>query len=126
VFKFELQPASDIHQARIGRTPKGLKAPKDATAPISSLEIGKLKRENQALLEIIGRLTVELSAEKKRRLWTSLMPGLKRRKVTKKEVARSLGFARSTTIQNCRRKIGTLKSASKKCSISIPPMATSA
>jgi transposase-like protein len=39
---------------------------KDATAPISSLEIGKLKRENQALLEIIGRLTVELSAEKKK------------------------------------------------------------
>lgn len=39
---------------------------KDATAPTSSLEIGKLKRENQALLEIIGRLTVELSAEKKK------------------------------------------------------------
>ncbi len=29
-----------------------------AYAPASSLEIGKLKRENQALLEIIGRLTV--------------------------------------------------------------------
>jgi hypothetical protein len=26
---------------------------KDATAPVSNLEIGKLKRENQALLEII-------------------------------------------------------------------------
>ena len=38
----------------------------DASAPASSLEIGKLKRENQALLEIIGRLTVELSAEKKK------------------------------------------------------------
>jgi hypothetical protein len=39
---------------------------KDATAPTSSLEMGKLKRENQGLLEIIGRLTVELSAEKKK------------------------------------------------------------
>jgi transposase-like protein len=38
----------------------------DATAPTSALELGKLKRENQALLEIIGRLTVELSAEKKK------------------------------------------------------------
>ena len=39
---------------------------KDATAPTSSLEMGKLRRENQGLLEIIGRLTVELSAEKKK------------------------------------------------------------
>ncbi len=39
---------------------------KDATAPVSALEIGKLKRENQGLLEIIGRLTVELSVEKKK------------------------------------------------------------
>ncbi len=38
----------------------------DASAPTSALEMGKLKRENQALLEIIGRLTVELSAEKKK------------------------------------------------------------
>jgi hypothetical protein len=37
---------------------------KDATAPVSNLEIGKLKREHQGLLEIIGRLTVELSARK--------------------------------------------------------------
>jgi hypothetical protein len=39
---------------------------KDAAAPTSSLAIGKVKRENQGLLEIIGRLTVELSAEKKK------------------------------------------------------------
>jgi len=58
--------------------------------------MGKLKRENQGLLEIIGRLTVELSAEKKRRLVSSLMPVLKRRKITKREVARSLGISRST------------------------------
>lgn len=68
----------------------------DATAPVSALEIGKLKRENQALLEIIGRLTVELSAEKKRRLAASPMPFLKKRRITKKEFAKSLGIARST------------------------------
>ncbi len=39
---------------------------KSASAPPSVLELGKLKRENQALLEIIGKLTVELSAEKKK------------------------------------------------------------
>lgn len=39
---------------------------KDVSAPPSLLELGKLKRENQSLLEIIGRLTVELTAEKKK------------------------------------------------------------
>ena len=38
---------------------------KSASAPPSILEPSKLRRENEALLEIIGRLTVELSAEKK-------------------------------------------------------------
>ena len=84
---------------------------KDATAPTSSLEIGKLKRENQGLLEIIGRLTVELSAEKKRRWAIKLMPELKKRRITKKEVADPSASQEvpCTTIQNCRRKIGTLK-----------------
>lgn len=39
---------------------------KGVTAPPSLLEISRLKRENQTLHEIIGRLTVKLSvAEKK-------------------------------------------------------------
>lgn len=39
---------------------------KGVTAPPSVLEVAKLKRENQTLMEIIGRLTVKLSlAEKK-------------------------------------------------------------
>jgi DNA-binding Xre family transcriptional regulator len=50
----------------------------------------------KALLEIIGRLTVELSAEEKSRLCSSLMPRLKKRRITKKELAKSLGIARST------------------------------
>ena len=39
---------------------------KGVTAPPSVLEVARLKRENQTLMEIIGRLTVKLSlAEKK-------------------------------------------------------------
>ncbi len=39
---------------------------KGVTAPPSIIELSKLKRENQTLHEIIGRLTVKLSlAEKK-------------------------------------------------------------
>jgi transposase-like protein len=39
---------------------------KGITAPPSALEVSRLKRENQTLMEIIGRLTVKLSlAEKK-------------------------------------------------------------
>jgi len=39
---------------------------KGITAPPSVLEVSRLKRENQTLMEIIGRLTVKLSlAEKK-------------------------------------------------------------
>lgn len=39
---------------------------KGVTAPPSVIEVSKLKRENQTLHEIIGRLTVKLSlAEKK-------------------------------------------------------------
>jgi transposase-like protein len=39
---------------------------KGVTAPPSVLEVSRLKRENQTLMEIIGRLTVKLSlAEKK-------------------------------------------------------------
>ena len=36
-----------------------------AAAPPSTLELAKLKRENQALLELIGKLTLELSTAKK-------------------------------------------------------------
>lgn len=39
---------------------------KGVTAPPSVLELSRLRRENQTLMEIIGRLTVKLSlAEKK-------------------------------------------------------------
>lgn len=39
---------------------------KGVTAPPSVLEVSRLRRENQTLMEIIGRLTVKLSlAEKK-------------------------------------------------------------
>lgn len=36
------------------------------TAPPSILEISKLKRENQALKELIGELTLEMSVAKKK------------------------------------------------------------
>lgn len=36
------------------------------TAPPSILEVAKLKRENQALKELIGELTMELRLEKKK------------------------------------------------------------
>lgn len=36
------------------------------TAPPSILEISKLKRENQALKELIGELTLEMSSVKKK------------------------------------------------------------
>lgn len=37
-----------------------------AIAPPTFAEMAKLKRENAMLLELIGKLTVELSAEKKK------------------------------------------------------------
>lgn len=40
---------------------------RSVTAPPSVLEIGKLKRENQALKELIGELTIELSVAKKKK-----------------------------------------------------------
>ena len=40
---------------------------RSVTAPPSVLEIGKLKRENQALKELIGELTMELSVAKKKK-----------------------------------------------------------
>lgn len=43
---------------------------KGVTAPPSVLEVSRLKRENQTLMEIIGRLTVQLSLmEKKNSDW---------------------------------------------------------
>jgi transposase-like protein len=39
---------------------------KGITAPPSILELAKLKKENQILLELIGKITVELTAEKKK------------------------------------------------------------
>lgn len=39
---------------------------KGVTAPPSMLELAKLRKENQMLLELIGKLTVEVSAEKKK------------------------------------------------------------
>ena len=36
------------------------------TAPPSILEIGKLKRENQALKELLGQITLEMSLAKKK------------------------------------------------------------
>jgi transposase-like protein len=41
---------------------------KGVEAPPSILELARLKKENQMLLELIGKITVELTAEKKRRL----------------------------------------------------------
>ena len=40
---------------------------RSVTAPPSVLEIGKLKRENQALKEMLGELTMELSLAKKKK-----------------------------------------------------------
>jgi len=40
---------------------------REATALPSTLELTKLKRENQALLELIGKITLELSVAKKKR-----------------------------------------------------------
>jgi His Kinase A (phospho-acceptor) domain len=57
---------------------------------------GRVSARRKALLEIIGRLTVELSAKEKSRLCSSLMPRLKKRRITKKELAKSLGIVRST------------------------------
>lgn len=37
-----------------------------AIAPPTFGELAKLRRENQALTELIGRITIELSAEKKK------------------------------------------------------------
>lgn len=39
---------------------------KGVTAPPSILEISKLKRENQALKELIGQITLEMSLNKKK------------------------------------------------------------
>lgn len=39
---------------------------KGVAAPPSMLELAKLKKENQMLLELIGKLTVEVSSEKKK------------------------------------------------------------
>ena len=39
---------------------------KGVTAPPSILEIAKLKRENQALKELIGQITLEMSLAKKK------------------------------------------------------------
>jgi len=39
---------------------------RQAAAPPSTLEIAKLKRENQALLELIGKIALELSVAKKK------------------------------------------------------------
>jgi transposase-like protein len=39
---------------------------KGVEAPPSILELAKLKKENQMLLELIGKLTVEVSSEKKK------------------------------------------------------------
>lgn len=39
---------------------------KGVEAPPSILELAKLRKENQMLLELIGKLTVEVSAEKKK------------------------------------------------------------
>lgn len=39
---------------------------KGVTAPPSVLEVSKLRRENQTLMEIIGRLTVKLSLTEKK------------------------------------------------------------
>jgi transposase-like protein len=39
---------------------------REAAAPPSILELTKLKRENQALLELIGKITLELSTVKKK------------------------------------------------------------
>lgn len=36
------------------------------TAPPSLIELARLKRENQTLLEIIGKITVDLANEKKK------------------------------------------------------------
>jgi transposase-like protein len=41
---------------------------KGVTAPPSVLELSRLKRENQTLHEIIGRLTVKLSLAEKKEL----------------------------------------------------------
>lgn len=38
----------------------------DAAAPPSTLELLKMRRENQALLELIGKITLELSVVKKK------------------------------------------------------------
>lgn len=39
---------------------------RQASSPPSTLEMAKLKRENQALLELIGKITLELSVVKKK------------------------------------------------------------
>jgi len=39
---------------------------KGVNAPPGILELSRLKKENQMLLELIGKLTVEVSAEKKK------------------------------------------------------------
>jgi transposase-like protein len=39
---------------------------RSVTAPPSILEVARLKRENQALKELIGELTMELRLEKKK------------------------------------------------------------
>lgn len=39
---------------------------RQVTAPPSILEVARLKRENQALKELIGEITMELKAEKKK------------------------------------------------------------
>lgn len=41
---------------------------KGVTAPPSVLELAKLKRENQALKEILGQITFELSLAKKKEI----------------------------------------------------------
>lgn len=61
-------PISQLAQEH-GITPRTIYqwVARSVTAPPSVLEIGKLKRENQALKELIGELTIELSVAKKKK-----------------------------------------------------------
>ena len=55
----------------------------------SILEVARLKRENQALRELIGTLTLEMSLAKKRQM-------IAKAKATKADLAKEQGIARSS------------------------------
>lgn len=69
---------------------------KGVTAPPSVLEVSRLKRENQTLMEIIGRLTVQLSLMEKRTLIGELGKEMHLENPTKQELAQKLGISRSS------------------------------